>query len=658
MAHSVTERWARIPAELRARPQWCIAGPDKRPITVEGRAASVTDPTSWTDYSTVSLAATARGCGIGYVQTADDPYSCIDMDVKDGTSRQAFDRYQSIIDQFDSYTEHSQSGRGYHVWVKGKIGNGKRRDGVEVYSQARFMICTGHVVRDRPIMECQSLLTNMVTQMASAAPSKIELWGGDNADWSAAARAAEDVGELGRLFNGDWRGRYPSQSEADLALVKLLLPLTESPRECWLTFLLSRLGQRPKAKRLDYAQSTLALATQHLVRDAAQLQSGQDMAAGLFREEAPARNPRHFGLLLDRDLERQAPPRWLVKGILPNTGIGAIFGDSGTFKSFLTLDALAHISNGREWFGHRVKAAPTVYVPFEGQGGIPSRIKAWRLAEAAKRNPSTILSLVPPADVRAHVAVIMDPMNLREKADRDRLVATLTELGWAGGVLCIDTLAHASAGLDENSSAMGEMLTIFRELQHRLGGVILLIHHSGKDASRGMRGWSGVHAAMDFVIECQRDKDSGANEAVFVITKAKDGETGIKTKFVMQTVQIGIDEDGDYMSSLVVAQPQAKSASGDPDNPFKPFDDGVAIANDDDEFVDAWLREVATAGGYPTARWLEAQRIHIKGRRNMTQKRLRDAVSRLKHVGRVMESPGGPSGQKWLRPVDLNGPRQ
>ena len=95
----------------------------------------------------------------------------------------------------------------------------------------------------------------------------------------------------------------------------------------------------------------------------------------------------------------------------------------------------------------------------------------------------------------------MDPMNLRESSDRERLVATLTEIGWAGGVLCIDTLAHASNGIDENSSAMGEMLAIFRELQHRLGGVILVIHHSGKDQARGMRGWSGLHAAMDFVIE-------------------------------------------------------------------------------------------------------------------------------------------------------------
>ena len=196
--------WSRIPAELRERPQWCLAGQNKRPLTADGRPASVTDPATWTDFDTASRSAVARGCGIGYVQTADDPYSCIDMDVKDGTPREALDRYQSIIDQFDSYTEHSQSGRGFHVWVRGKIGDGKRRDGVEVYSQARFMICTGNVVRDQPIAERQALLTNMVSLMVPEPPAKIELWGEDHADWSAATRAAEDGGELGRkLINGD-----------------------------------------------------------------------------------------------------------------------------------------------------------------------------------------------------------------------------------------------------------------------------------------------------------------------------------------------------------------------------------------------------------------------------------------------------------------------
>lgn len=645
-----TSNWSRIPAELRERPQWCVAGPDKRPLMANGRGASVSEPGTWADFETACRSAAANGCAIGFMLTADDPFACIDMDVKEGTAREAQERFQAIIEQFDSYTEKSRSGRGFHVWVKGKIGDGRRRDGVEVYSQARFMICTGNVVRDQPIAERQALLTNMVTQMAPEAPTVTELWGEDHADWTAASRAAEDTDELGRLFAGDWQGRYPSQSEADLALVKLLIPLTDSPRECWLTFRLSRLGQRDKAGRTDYAQSTLALASQHLAADAAQVDQGRAIADGLFSENQPAHPSRYLRLLRDAELDQLPPLRWLVKRVVPDAGIGAIYGESGTFKSFLTLDLLAHISNGKEWFGNRVRAAPAVYVPFEGQGGIPNRIRAWRLAQTIQRNPDLLMVLEPDADVTSGVAVIMDPLNLREQADRDKLVATLVDGGWAGGVLCVDTLAHASAGLDENSSAMAEMISIFRDLQQRLGGVILLVHHSGKDLTRGMRGWSGLHAAMDFVIECQRDKDDPALAAEFVLTKVKDGTTGTRAPFSMQTVPIGFDEDGDYISSLVVGPVEQIDKS---DNPFKSDADDAAMATEDDAFVEAWVREEVTAGKRPTGRWLDAQRVHVVGRRNLTQKRLRAAIDRLKGIGRLEDTAGGPSGAKWLRPVDV-----
>jgi hypothetical protein len=571
------------------------------------------------------------------------------MDVKDSTPQASLDRYQSIIEQFDSYTEHSQSGRGFHVWAIGKIGEGKRRDGVEVYSQARFMICTGNVVRDQPIAERQTLLTNMVAQMAPEAPADIELMGDDIADFAAAAQAAEDGGELGLLFRGEWKGRsYPSQSDADLALAKLLLPMTESPLECWRTFLLSGLGKRDKAKRADYARRTMAVAMQHLANDALHSQVGQDMTAGLFWLGPAPHNASHFRLWLDADLERRPSPRWLVKRVIPDAGIGAIYGDSGTFKSFLALDGLAHIANGQDWFGYRVKRAPCVYVPFEGQGGVPSRIKAWRLAQAAKRNPEILMSVVPPDDVLSNIAVIMDPINLREKADQDALVATLTEQGWAGGVLCIDTLAHASAGLDENSSAMAEMLSIFRDLQLKLGGVILLIHHSGKDASRGMRGWSGMHAAMDFVIECQRDKDSEALSAEFVLTKVKDGTSGVRTKFLLHGIQIGIDEDGDSMSSLVVAPTQAGEAP-ESDHPFTTDADDA----DDDKFVWDWVKREVEGGAYPSGRSLEGQRANqMSQERKLTQVKLRDAIHRLRAASRLVDADEkAPSGNTYMMAV-------
>ena len=279
---AVPARWASLPAELRARPQWCVAGPDKSPRTVSGARASTKDPSTWADFETASLAAARSGLHIGFVLTAEDPFACIDLDVKDNTEPEQLARFDSIVRAFDSFTEQSVSGRGWHIWVSGNIGKGRRRDGVEVYSQERFIVSTGDVRINRPIANRQEMLTNMVAQMSLDPAPELQVWGENGADWVVAQRAAEDTGELGRLFAGDWNRRYPSQSEADLALVKMLLPQTDSPGECWATFRLSKLGEREKAKRPDYAQSTLAKAAQHLQSDASQVQHGREVAANLL----------------------------------------------------------------------------------------------------------------------------------------------------------------------------------------------------------------------------------------------------------------------------------------------------------------------------------------------------------------------------------------
>jgi hypothetical protein len=647
--------WGNIPEDLRRRAQWCLAAADKRPMTISGRPASPTDPATWNDFDSVCATAAKTGAGIGYVLSANDPLTCIDIDVKSDTPPSAIHRFERIVAAFDTYTERSRSGKGLHLWTLGNIGRGRRRDGVEVYSQERFIICTGDVWMDRPVAGRQDLLSRMVAEMSPPSTVDVELSGVDGADWALAQRASEDSGELGRLFAGDWEGRYPSQSEADLALATLLLPHTDSTGECWSTFRLSKLGARGKAGRADYARSTIAMASQHLADDTIAVEHGRSVAEALFWPPKPPQNLRHFRLMRDGDLGELPPLRWLVKRVIPDAGIGAIYGDSGTFKSFLTLDLLAHISNGQEWFGHRVTGAPAVYVPFEGQGGIPNRVQAWRLAQAARRTPNVLFSVAPPDDITTNVAVIMDPLNLRERGDRDKLVDTLTEKGWAGGVLCIDTLAHASSGLDENSSAMAEMISIFRDLQHRLGGVILLVHHSGKDQSRGMRGWSGLHAAMDFVVECQHQKDSGQRDAQFHLSKVKDGTTGTAFKFSMQVVHLGLDDDGDPITSLAVVP-----APGDGEgamqwaggSPFKTAADDAALAAEDDQFVDQWVRELAAAGLFPTGRYLESKRATVRPRRKLTQSRLRDAVERLKVEGRLVDEPNARKGHKWLRPID------
>lgn len=260
--------WANIPAELRQRPQWCIArgtDDDKAPRTVTGTKASSTDPSTWTSFHTAAHAAYARDCHIGFVLTPYDPFAVVDLDVKDHTTPEQIARYIRIQQVFDSFTERSRSWRGWHIWIRANIGPGKKRDGVEIYSEARFIICTGSATRRRPIQDRQAWANVLVTELARGQPTTVaaELIevppvGDDETVYFTARGFAKDSDRFDALWSGEWQSLgYPSQSEADEALLSYLVHATPSNAQVRSMFRESSLGRRKKAQRDDYLNYSL-----------------------------------------------------------------------------------------------------------------------------------------------------------------------------------------------------------------------------------------------------------------------------------------------------------------------------------------------------------------------------------------------------------------
>ena len=113
------------------------------------------------------------------------------------------------------------------------------------------------------------------------------------------------------------------------------------------------------------------------------------------------------------------------------------------------------------------------------------------------------------------------PFSLLVAGDVQGLAESIAAAGAVGGVVCIDTLNRAAPGADENSSQdMGLIIEAAKALQMALGGLVLLVHHTGKDAGKGLRGHSSLFAALDAAIEVSRDGDSRAWAV------AKTGRTG------------------------------------------------------------------------------------------------------------------------------------
>lgn len=136
------EQAARVPAELRSRPRWVRYSLKKVPLRIDGRFASVQDPSSWSDFTAASKATT--GEGVGFVLTASDGIVVIDLDhaVEGG---RLLPWAQAIVDKLPpTYMERGRSGTGLHLWFRGAVPAGRRfRRGqvaVEVYSDRRYMI--------------------------------------------------------------------------------------------------------------------------------------------------------------------------------------------------------------------------------------------------------------------------------------------------------------------------------------------------------------------------------------------------------------------------------------------------------------------------------------------------------------------------------------
>nr|EFF1854469.1 AAA family ATPase [Escherichia coli] len=232
---------------------------------------------------------------------------------------------------------------------------------------------------------------------------------------------------------------------------------------------------------------------------------------------------------------------YVVKGVIPANSLCSTYGASGSYKSFLACSWACHVATGRHWGGRRVAYGSVMYVVGEGGIGVPRRIKAWEIVNDERvKNLYLVNRPIFPAV----------PLDVDEMVIASRQVER--ETGKPVRMIILDTLARCFGGNDENDARdMGAFIRGCDELKRRTGATVLVVHHSGKDETKGARGSSAFRASLDAEYRIRRE---GADSEALVIscTKMKDAEELKEAAYDLRVVELFTDTDGELITSLVV----------------------------------------------------------------------------------------------------------
>lgn len=219
---------------------------------------------------------------------------------------------------------------------------------------------------------------------------------------------------------------------------------------------------------------------------------------------------------------------WIVKGVLPQAEVGILYGQSGSGKTFFVLDLAATVARGAPWRGRKVSECRVVYVAAEAREGIKKRMDAYDQHICEEGIRPDIIASAP---------------NLLS-SDTDKLAESIGK----AGLIILDTMAASHSGDENSAKDMGLFLAACKDLSLRTGAMVLAVHHTGKEESKGMRGSSALFAGADFVMEVfKNEKEHGA-----MLSKSRDDVTGTSFGFGLRRVVVGRDEEGDEVTTCVV----------------------------------------------------------------------------------------------------------
>lgn len=249
---------------------------------------------------------------------------------------------------------------------------------------------------------------------------------------------------------------------------------------------------------------------------------------------APGKEFQLFGM---SDLLNLPIPQWDFRDLLFKGQIAFLFGPPQSLKSFIALELGSRLAHGMEWQGRPLKSCNVVYVAGEGFALFGARRRAWfKFHEMALENDGLF--------------VLNQAVNLLDDHEVEQFIAIASQIDDLG-LTIFDTWSTCVAGQDENSSLMAKAIENVKRISRALNCSVIVVHHPGKDATKGLRGHSSLMGNADAVWDVERKP--GTHVAKVTVTKQKDAENGKEFWFQAHRVMLGIyDDEGVELDSLAI----------------------------------------------------------------------------------------------------------
>jgi hypothetical protein len=464
---------------------WRIEERDGEPTKVPyspltNTKADSTNPETWASYpEAVKACKEGEYDGIGFVFTPGDDLCGIDLDhCIDLETGEIEGWAREIIEELDSYTEISPSGRGVHVLLRGSLPAGRNRKGrFEAYDRGRYFTVTGRHLAGTPrnIEDRQEQLESVVGRKLGEpeSPNRHKEFG---LGFTSSLSNEEIIERAGTAANGErfkrlWAGNtsgYSSSSEADAALCSLLAFWTgPDPQRIDALFRQSGLCREKWTRREDYRRRTIERA----LKDSTEFYQSPKvvrLADGTERTVEELQ-PGEIGILLSGVEPEEV--EWLWPSRLARGKVALMDGDPGLGKSAATLDLAARVSAGQA-FPDGAECEPSGVVLLSAEDGLGDTIRP-RL-DAAGADVSRILALATVPDENGHDRYLSIPEDipLIEKGIR-RVGAGLVVVDPLMAFFSSETNSHRDQDVRRTLAPLAG-------LAERTGACVLVVRHLNK----------------------------------------------------------------------------------------------------------------------------------------------------------------------------------